>query len=441
MGRVATPLARGPSYAGAFEDRDYHGPVRLTRIWGFHMPFTASVSRRVARIVTDEFIRHPGPKTGLVIGADSTSPVLAATVDALLPGDRLTVVVDPAERTGVETYLADQGNWVTERVKLVNSTADAAPADVVMVASPLSGEGDVNKTLTELRELTAAGGTMTLPVPLNVSSDGLADFVSEFGVEQDLVLRNRPPLRIHRFRFKPASLKAADDLAPAFRPSSVPLTPKMNIDSNGLAVGAILLGLAGVTKRVRPKSKLWMVPAVAALPAAAFFRDPNRTIDEDPHNVVSSGDGKVLSVERVTDDRFGGATGDAGSEWLRIAVFLSVLDVHVNRAPVAGRVVDVFREEGGYAPAMKAAAEHNVACYTVLETTRGRVAVAQRTGLVARRIVNRAQPGALLAKGERFGLIRFGSRTDVYLPADTADALVAPGEKVVGGETPLARWR
>ena len=90
---------------------------------------------------------------------------------------------------------------------------------------------------------------------------------------------------------------------------------------------------------------------------------------------------------------------------------------------------------------MKAAAEHNVACYTVLETTRGRVAVAQRTGLVARRIVNRAQPGALLAKGERFGLIRFGSRTDVYLPADTADALVAPGEKVVGGETPLARWR
>lgn len=405
------------------------------------MPFTASVGRRAARVITDEFIRHPGPKTGLVIGADAASPVLAAAVDALLPGDKLTVVVDPAVRADVETFLSDQGSWVTERVKLVSSTTDAAPADVVMVAAPFERDGDFNKTFTELRELTAAGGTLTLPMPLNVNPDEFTDLVSEFGIEQDLIVRNRPPLRIHRFRFKAASLEAADNVAPAYRPSSVPLTSKMNIDSNGIAAGAILLGLAGLTKRVRPKSKLWMLPAAAALPAAAFFRDPNRTVDEHPDSIVSSGDGKVLSVERITDDRFGGATGDAGIEWLRIAVFLSVLDVHVNRSPVAGRVVDVFREEGGYAPAMKAAAEHNVACYTVLDTKHGRVAVAQRTGLIARRIVNRAQPGALLAKGERFGLIRFGSRTDVYLPADTADALVAPGEKVVGGETPLARWR
>ena len=116
------------------------------------------------------------------------------------------------------------------------------------------------------------------------------------------------------------------------------------------------------------------------------------------------------------DDRFG------DGEFLRIAVFLSVLDVHVNRAPVAGRVVDYFVEDGGFAAAMKPAAEHNVAAYTVLETARGTVVVAQRTGLIARRIVHRAPVGSLLAKGERFGLIRFGSRTDVYLPADAADA-------------------
>jgi phosphatidylserine decarboxylase len=103
-------------------------------------------------------------------------------------------------------------------------------------------------------------------------------------------------------------------------------------------------------------------------------------------------------------------------------------------------VVDHFVVDGGYAAAMKPEAEHNVAGYTVLETTHGTVAVAQRTGLIARRIVHRSPVGSLLAKGERFGLIRFGSRTDVYLPVDAATALVAPGDKVLGGETVIARW-
>ncbi len=149
---------------------------------------------------------------------------------------------------------------------------------------------------------------------------------------------------------------------------------------------------------------------------------------------MAASDGRVLAVERVTDDQLG------GEEFLRIAVFLSVLDVHVNRSPVAGRVVDQFVVDGGYAAAMRPEAEHNVAAYTVLETVRGTVAVAQRTGLIARRIVHRAPVGSLLAKGERFGLIRFGSRTDVYLPAQAATATVAPGDRVLGGETVIARW-
>jgi phosphatidylserine decarboxylase len=89
---------------------------------------------------------------------------------------------------------------------------------------------------------------------------------------------------------------------------------------------------------------------------------------------------------------------------------------------------------------MKPAAEHNVAAYTVLETAHGTVVVAQRTGLVARRIVQRAPVGSLLARGERLGLIRFGSRTDVYLPADKVTPLVAPGDRVTGAATPIARW-
>ncbi|MGH8791227.1 MAG: phosphatidylserine decarboxylase [Stackebrandtia sp.] len=406
------------------------------------MAITADVGRRAARVVADEFIRRSGPKTGLIVGARPYHPVVAAAVDALLPDDRLTVVVEPDELSAMKTYLADQGAWVNDRVALAAAAADAAPADVVMLAMPVTAEGsEFAKTFSALRELTSEGGVLTICAPLTApAAEDIADLVDEFGVDSDLVLRNRPPLRIHRLAFGDAPIERARDIAPTHRAASVPVTSRMHIDSNGLAAAGVFLGLAGVAKLTRPKSKLWLLPAVAAAPAAAFFRDPQRRIHDDPDSIVASGDGKVLSVEHVVDDRFGGAAGTAGSDWLRIAVFLSVLDVHVNRSPVAGRVADVFRENGGYAPAMNPLAEHNVACYTVVDTERGRVAVAQRTGLIARRIVNRTQPGALLAKGERYGLIRFGSRTDVYLPAGEAEALVAPGEKVVGGETAVARW-
>ena len=205
-------------------------------------------------------------------------------------------------------------------------------------------------------------------------------------------------------------------------------------DERAAVTGALASLLAALTLAPLVAGKAWLVPAALSLPVAAFFRDPRRIVPDDQRAVVSSADGKVLAVERLTDQRFG------PDEWLRISVFLSVLDVHVNRSPVAGRVVSVLREEGGYANAMTAAAEHNVACYTVLETVYGRVVVAQRSGLIARRIVNRAKVGALLAKGERYGLIRFGSRTDIYLPAGKAEPLVSPGERVVGGETVLAHW-
>jgi phosphatidylserine decarboxylase len=208
----------------------------------------------------------------------------------------------------------------------------------------------------------------------------------------------------------------------------------MHIDSNGVAAAGIALGLAALARTARPKSKLWLLPALLAGPVAAFFRDPERDIPEDPSSIVAASDGRVLSVERMADERFG------PGEFLRVAVFLSVLDVHVNRVPVAGRVADFFVEDGGYANAMTAAAEHNVAAYTVLDTEHGTVAVAQRTGLIARRIVQRVPVGTLVARGERMGLIRFGSRTDVYLPADRAEPLVAVGDRVIGGSSVIARW-
>jgi phosphatidylserine decarboxylase len=398
------------------------------------------VGARAARVLTAELTRHTGPKTGLLVGAGPGSPVLAAAIDALLPDDRLTVVAEGAAGAGLRDHVQAQGRWVADRVRVVDSLGEADPADVVVDGEALSGTAEEVRTLLgDLAKSTNPGGVLSVVVPAPSSPGGAADEVARqavlYGVGSDLVLRNAPPVRVHRLRFTAADHTTAERLAPATRSSSVRLTGGMHIDSNGLAAAGLALGLAAVAKAARPKSRLWLVPALAAAPVAAFFRDPHRAVPDGSTSVVSAADGKVLAVERLRDDRFG------DGEFLRIATFLSVLDVHVNRSPVAGRVVDYFVEDGGYAAAMKPAAEHNVAAYTVLDTAYGRVVVAQRTGLIARRIVQRAPVGALLARGERFGLIRFGSRTDVYLPAEAAVPAVAPGDRVVGGVTVIARWR
>jgi phosphatidylserine decarboxylase len=153
----------------------------------------------------------------------------------------------------------------------------------------------------------------------------------------------------------------------------------------------------------------------------------------DPDTAIAACDGRVLAVERVRDARFG------DQEWLRIAVFLSLFDVHINRSPSAGKVVRTIREDGGFAAADSADAEHNNALYMEIEGVHGSCIVAQRSGLVARRIINWAAPSELLAQGDRYGLIRFGSRTDVYLPAERFEACVSAGEQVRGGETVIAR--
>ncbi|MEU4239388.1 phosphatidylserine decarboxylase [Actinoplanes sp. NPDC026619] len=395
-----------------------------------------------ARALTAEFARHNAATSALVVGADHASLVVAAAVEALLPGDTLTLVA--GERSTAELlrdHITGLGGWIADRVKVVDALDEAQPADVVIVGEPITGTAqEVRGLLDQLGKYLTDGAVVTLATPATPGRTGgaAAELFRQgalFGVGTELVVRNSPPLRVHKLRFTPADTKVAATLAPAYRPSSVPVTRGMHIDSNGVAAAGIALGLAALARTTRPKSKLWLLPALAAAPVAAFFRDPERDVPTDPAAVVSSADGRVLSVERMTDERFG------PGEFLRIAVFLSVLDVHVNRVPVAGRVTDYFVEDGGYANAMTAAAEHNVAAYTVLDTEHGTVVVAQRTGLIARRIVQRVPVGTLVARGERMGLIRFGSRTDVYLPVDQADPLVAVNEKVIGGSTVIARWR
>ena len=402
----------------------------------------AGLGPRAARTLTAEFARHNDATSALVVHADHSSTVVAAAVEALLPGDTLTLVA--GERSTADLlrdHITGLGSWISDRVKIVDTLAEADPADVVIIGEPLTGTAEeARAVLDSLSKYLTDGAVVSVSTPAVPGRTGgaAAELFRQsalFGVGSDLVVRNQPPVRVHRLRFTPASPAIAATLAPAYRPSSVPITRTMHIDSNGVAAAGIALGLAAMARAARPTSKLWLIPALAAGPVAAFFRDPERDVPTDPRAVVAASDGRVLSVERLHDEQLG------NGEFLRIAVFLSVLDVHVNRVPVAGRVADYFVVDGGYANAMTAAAEHNVAAYTVLDTDHGRVVVAQRTGLIARRIVQRAPVGTLVARGERLGLIRFGSRTDVYLPANRADAAVAVGDKVIGAASIIARWK
>ncbi len=163
---------------------------------------------------------------------------------------------------------------------------------------------------------------------------------------------------------------------------------------------------------------------------AFFFRDPERRVQAARDAVLAAADGRVTEVA---------PTGDGA---VRISVFLSLFSVHVNRSPTPGEVVAVRRRSGAFRAAFRQdAAERNEQNEVEIRTGRGmHVRVRQIVGVVARRIVCRVAPGDTLAAGERFGMIRFGSRTDILLPADFR-ILVRPGDRVRAGLTPVARLR
>jgi phosphatidylserine decarboxylase len=163
-----------------------------------------------------------------------------------------------------------------------------------------------------------------------------------------------------------------------------------------------------------------------------FFRDPERFIPEKEHAVVSPADGKVIIVEKVQDDDY------LQQEVYKISIFMNVFNVHVNRLPLSGTVKKIIYKPGKFHSAdSEKSALYNENCATILEADNGvKVAFVQVAGLIARRIINWLELEEKAVKGERFGLIRFGSRVDVYLPADTAIA-IKKGQKVRAGETVL----
>ncbi len=179
----------------------------------------------------------------------------------------------------------------------------------------------------------------------------------------------------------------------------------------------------------------WLALVVAAW-IAYFFRDPWRVTPSRAGLVVSAADGLVVAADRVPPPKEL-EMGDA--PMTRIGVFLNVFDVHVNRIPLGGRVKKLLYSKGKFLNASldKASEENERMAIRITSPAGPDVAVVQIAGLIARRIVCTLREGQEVATGERLGLIRFGSRTDVYLPADWAP-LVVVGQRVIGGETVLA---
>lgn len=199
------------------------------------------------------------------------------------------------------------------------------------------------------------------------------------------------------------------------------------------AAGAVPAGLALLARRPR------LALLLAALPAGivVFFRDPQRPVDltpADPDVVLAPADGKVMYS--------GPAQPEVSPEgdWQQVSIFLSLFDVHINRTPVGGTVTDVSYRPGKWHAAYKfeSAFENERSDITVVDGERT-VVFRQIVGLVARRVVTRVRPGEVVAPGDRIGLMKFGSRMDVFVPPEVRLSAQA-GDRAVGGVTELGRW-
>lgn len=181
---------------------------------------------------------------------------------------------------------------------------------------------------------------------------------------------------------------------------------------------------------------LFWVGIVLTLWCAYFFRDPKRVTPTDENLVVSPADGKVVIVKKMVPP----SELDLGNEELyRISIFLNVFDVHINRVPVAGLINRILYYPGKFFNAsLDKASEHNERNAVVIETEKGqKVCVIQIAGLIARRIVTFVKQEDKVKPGQRFGLIRFGSRADVYLPKGITPKVLV-GQYMIGGESILA---
>lgn len=207
----------------------------------------------------------------------------------------------------------------------------------------------------------------------------------------------------------------------------------MFVVKDGYIYVGVMMALAVIT------AWLWgiywaVIPVVLALYFAYFFRDEHRPLPNDPNVLYAAADAHVMAVEEVYDDEY------LMCECIKITTFLSVFDVHVNRSPMAGEVKYQKYTIGKFVPAYdKEAGFKNERFAIGIDNGKYKVLVIQVAGLLARRISNWVQLGQLLKQGERYGMIKFGSSTELYVPKDIFEPCVKKGDRVIGGVTIMGR--
>jgi phosphatidylserine decarboxylase len=205
--------------------------------------------------------------------------------------------------------------------------------------------------------------------------------------------------------------------------------PRLPIAKEGLPYILVLAGLLVVFAFLGWKF-LTALFIIATLLVTNFFRDPERVIPDVPHAVVAPADGRIIFIGKVVEDPF------LGKESLKISIFMSIFNVHVNRVPFSGEVSSIHYEKGKFFAAnLDKASRDNEHNAIILRVPGGeKMVFVQIAGLIARRIVCRLQPGSRVQRGERFGLIRFGSRLDLFVPPHSHVA-VGEGQGVKAGES------
>jgi len=211
----------------------------------------------------------------------------------------------------------------------------------------------------------------------------------------------------------------------------------------GIPLAVLMAGVIFIVLPNVPSTWFWLWVPVGALGFVLafllmfvlyFFRDPERLVPADESIIVSAADGLVVGIDEMEEPDF------HLGPMIRVAVFLSVFDVHINRTPCEGTVKSTIYKAGQFLDVRHPQSSQLNECRSWwLETPHGDVAVRQIAGLIARRIVAWAGEGTPLQRGQRFGMIRFGSRTEVFLPVDCT-VLVKIGDRVQGAATPIARW-
>ena len=201
----------------------------------------------------------------------------------------------------------------------------------------------------------------------------------------------------------------------------------------GLGLFAAVLGAVGYGYENPVMIVLFYVSLILFVFSIYFFRDPERTPPDDPDAILSPADGRIIAIDETTENKY------IGESVKRVSIFLSVFNVHVNRIPFAGQVDYMDYRRGQFLPAYRPeASEANQYMFVGLETGAGKIAFKQSAGILARRIVCHLRIGDQVTAGARFGIIKFGSRMEIFMPL-SAKVVVKVGDRVRAGENIIGK--